>query len=64
MLIAVDVPASGMYFGSYEWLLRTLTPPDKRLAVIKMFHIMIVFFFHSLMYSTVTFLLTIRVLIY
>ena len=21
-----------MYFGSYEWLLRTLTPPDKRLS--------------------------------
>ncbi len=25
-----DIPASGMYFGSYEWLLRRLTPPEKR----------------------------------
>ncbi|XP_074529305.1 protein kinase, cAMP-dependent, regulatory, type II, alpha, B [Halichoeres trimaculatus] len=28
-----DVPASGMYFTSYEWLKNLLTPPGKRYAV-------------------------------
>ncbi|XP_044070256.1 cAMP-dependent protein kinase type II-alpha regulatory subunit-like isoform X2 [Siniperca chuatsi] len=28
-----DVPASGMYFTSYEWLKNLLTPPGKRIAV-------------------------------
>ena len=30
VLSAPDIPASGIYFGVYEYLLRTLTPEGKR----------------------------------
>ncbi|XP_073324111.1 mitochondrial carnitine/acylcarnitine carrier protein isoform X2 [Pagrus major] len=30
-----DVPASGMYFTSYEWLKNILTPPGKRMSAVE-----------------------------
>ena len=33
-----DVPASGVYFGVYEYLLRTLTPEGQRYVCIYILH--------------------------
>lgn len=28
--LPIDMPASGLYFGVYEWLLRVMTPQGQR----------------------------------